>query len=241
MNTTYMRRNSVAVLLMISIIFSLIAPTVGAKILDSINRGLNKMGSAIRKGVNWMNNAVDKGRGFVIGTAAVGSGLMMGLGGAIIGGLCFGPVGLIAGAVGGYFLGKFLTKSILKSNLPMIVGGVIGGALTATMGLPAILCGVFIGAVAGRFLAKGKIGNDRVFNVSSSGTPATAGAPSANSEVLLREDTTAMSTNMNAQQEYQHAYKMYVEATQKGDSKAAQQWLKAYQEAAKKVKATQAR
>ena len=240
MSRTKLRGQATAMLVLFSLIFSFFAPVAEAGVVDSINRGINKVGAGIRKGVNWLNNTVDKGRGLIIGTAAVGSGIMMGLGGAIIGGLCFGPVGLIAGAVGGYFLGKFLTKTILHSSLPMIVGGVIGGALTATMGLPAILCGVFIGAVAGRFLAKGTIGNDRVFSVAPSGTPATAGGPMADTTVLMREST-AMSGDAQAQQEYQHAYKMYVEAVQQGDEAATKKWLKAYQEAAQKVKSTQAR
>lgn len=243
-------RRGTALLLIVALLVSVGVTTVEAGVVDSINRGLDKVGTGIRKGVNWMNGVVDSGRGLVIGTVSIGGGLLGALGGAIVGGLTLGPVGFFGGAVAGYFLGKGLTSVLMRSSLPMIAGAVIGGVLVSSMGLPAIMCGAFIGGAAGHFLAKGRIGNDRVFSVAPDNQDRLATqyiqqAQTADEEqlpdvqqgeVMLRQASTVVTTDAQAHEAYRRAYQNYTQATQKGDVAEAQKWLAIYQEAARALK-----
>ncbi|NLI76258.1 MAG: hypothetical protein GX442_07440 [Candidatus Riflebacteria bacterium] len=182
----------------------------------------------------------------VINGGALAAGYMGGVLGIALGG---GPIGMVAGAVGGFILGKkvltWTTASV--ANAATVAGAVAGGLLCAGMGLPLLAAGVVGGALIARFGAQliGKLFKkvtgkpapvvdlkaqdakaQEFINQLSKGTPAAASpAPATPTKQAVEPSKT--DATQGAYEKYLAAYKAYMAATQSGNAAAAQ---KAYAE-----------
>ncbi len=180
-------------------------------------------------------------------------------GGAVLGAaVCGGPIGMVLGGVGGYIVGKKVMNwgTSSSTNFWTLAGGLAGAALTVGMGWPVMLAGVAVGALGSRALAS-VIG--KIFNKAKAvATPITAQAAAKMSEQDAKAQAfidqmmgkasgstsstygqaapapmSATSGSQDAYNRYLAAYKTYMEATQKGDSAAAQSAYAEYQSALK--------
>lgn len=231
MTLTHQYRQNVSVLLVLSMLFSVwfvSAPTIAHASLWDTVKGVTKK--------------------VVVTGGSLATGFMGGVLGAALGG---GPLGMAVGAAGGYIVGKKALEWTTKSstNLVTVLGAAAGGALCIGMGLPMLAVGVIGGGVIGMLAAKAfkkMFGKKDIMVEKGSIDPAAAAiessavgdfisgmnnqtaavtaAPVAPKPVVA---TPAVSSNtikdsQSAYNKYLAAYKGYMTATDKGDSKLAQ-------------------
>ena len=185
-----------------------------------------------------------------IQAGALAAGYMGGVLGIAVG---MGPIGMAAGAIGGYIVGKkvmgWATGSV--ANVATIAGGVAGGLLVAGMGLPMLAVGVIGGALIGRGVAgllKKLTGKASTVVQVSAGAVAAEDAkgqdfinhlmnrktedPAPAAVQPTAAETTAAPTadvSQDCYNKYMNAYKAYLDASQKGDPVAAQKCFGEYQ------------
>ena len=135
---TYNRRQSLSILLVLSMFFSLwmtVSP------LNTANAGILKSVGNIAKSI-------------FVNVGALAAGAMTAVVGAAVGG---GPLGMAIGGVAGYFLGKkvlnWTTSSV--ANFATVAGAVAGGFLCAGMGFPMLAIGIVGGGLVSRLVVKG--------------------------------------------------------------------------------------
>ncbi len=177
--------------------------------------------------------------------------------GAVIGASLCGafcpPLGMIAGGVMGWIAGGIITGYGTSSlaNLATLAGGVVG-AMALGPGAVGMVGGFLLGGFLGRMAMKLLQDVDHtmtggiLFKKSATGirsvlgrsqtpsssafTPATSGASSLG--VTVSGDRSA--EIQSAENKYKAAYQKYIDATQKGDAKAAAEahkvYLNAYQD-----------
>lgn len=160
------------------------------------------------------------------------------------------PLGMIAGAIGGWIIGGVITDYATGSltNLAMLGGGV-AGAMALGPGVVGTVGGFLLGALVGRIgmgvlrsadkkitggllLQKGSAGAGQ--SLAPSGVTVTSGVTGAVTVNAQTPTTTAVSADQQAkevQAKYQTAYQNYINATQGGDAKNINAAHKAYQEA----------
>lgn len=228
MNITYRRRQEVSILLILSMVFSL-----WAAVPQRVDAGFLQSVGKVLKGV-----VVTAGS---LAGAAMGAVLGMAVGG--------GPIGMVAGGVGGFIVAKKLMGWATSSfvNVATVLGAVGGGLLMAGMGFPMLAIGVIGGGLIARGIAAlikkltGKsavlINKERLAvqeersksiieqRLAESGAAAAAiAAPASTATVSSGEKTSEQ-----VYDQYLAAYRAYMAATQTGDSKAAQQAYAEYQ------------
>ncbi len=225
---TIRRRQELSILVIFSIVFSFLTITpVPAKagILSSIGSTLGTVGKFL---------------------AVQGGGLVAGYFGAVLGiALGGGPIGMVAGGVGGYIIGKKLMTwaTTNLTNFATLAGAVGGGLLLAGCGFPMIAVGVVGGALLARGIAwlwkklTGKAKTPEVAvtvteqdnkaqafinSLSSSSTTTATPAPAATTAKPATPAPTPTNNGQDAYNKYLDAYKAYMAATSKGDAAAAQ-------------------
>ncbi len=203
--------------------------------------------------IDSVKSAVDSARKWVINLGAIPAGIVMGLTGAAVLGIALGPIGIIAGGIGGYFLGKGLVKWIFSGEgkiamgLCGIAGACIGGA---TMGIPGAILGGIIGAAVGKFLASGRLiaksaevtaeaqsiqdqkASAFISHMKKNGNQealAVSSGESMASKPVLKVKNSLKSFKQKLYEKYQAAYKKYTQALQKGDQEEAKKSLTQYQ------------
>ena len=166
-----------------------------------------------------------------------------------------GPIGMVAGGVGGYLVGKKVMNWVTSStaNVAMVLGAVGGGLLCAGMGFPVLAAGVLGGALLGRGLVA-------LYKKITGKSSVTVSAPSSSAEMATQETNAqafldylqnkraaaaapassgastggAVSSSgpsasaQDAYNKYMAAYDAYMEATKKGDATAAQNAYREY-------------
>ncbi|MGM0600838.1 MAG: hypothetical protein ACQETH_13590 [Candidatus Rifleibacteriota bacterium] len=234
---TINRQKHITCLLLLSMLFSIWA-TVGP--VGTAHAGLlGSVGSVAKK--------------IFVNVGGVAAGVFGGAVGAAMGG---GPLGMAAGAVGGFIVGKkvlgWTTSSV--ANFATVAGAVAGGALTLGMGFPMLAVGVIGGGLIARLAAKGI---SKLFGKKTPVIPETKINPEAaakeNAAVAdfigkMNDDKKAsapavkeqpkpakpkvtskeVKDSQTAYEKYTKAYKNYMTATQKGDAAMAQSAYKEY-------------
>ncbi len=227
MTLTIRRRRELSVFLVLGMILSLSTisvPKVQAGLLQSVGSLLKTV---------------------VINGGALAAGYMGGVLGIALGG---GPIGMVAGAVGGFIIGKkvltWTTASV--ANAATVGGAIAGGLLCAGMGFPLLAAGVVGGALVARFGAQliGKLFKkvtgkpapyvdlkaqdakaQEFINQLTQPSPTPAAATPAPAAKAIEPDKADPS--QGAYEKYLAAYKAYMNATQNGNAAEAQ---KAYAE-----------
>ncbi|HNW35674.1 MAG TPA: hypothetical protein PKM25_12120, partial [Candidatus Ozemobacteraceae bacterium] len=134
MSIAYRRRQDVSILLVLSMIFSLwiaIPQPASAGFFQTV-------GNALKWTVNTAGSLAGACMGGVLGMAVGG-----------------GPIGMVAGAVGGYIVAKKVMNWATSSfvNVATTLGAVGGGLLMAGMGMPMLAVGIIGGALIARVAA----------------------------------------------------------------------------------------
>jgi hypothetical protein len=238
---TINRQKHITCLLLLSMLFSIWA-SVGP--VGTAHAGLlGSVGSVARK--------------IFVNVGGVAAGVFGGAVGAAMGG---GPLGMAAGAVGGFIVGKKVLSWTTSSvgNFATVAGAIAGGALTLGMGFPMMAVGVIGGGLIARLAVKGI---SKLFGKKTPVIPQTQIDPEAaakeNAAVAdfigkmnSDKDTTAsapaikeepeptqpkvtskeVKDSQTAYEKYTAAYKNYMTATQKGDAAMAQSAYKEYKE-----------
>lgn len=230
MTMSYRRRQEVSILLVLSMVFSL-----WAAVPERVDAGfLQTVGKAIR----WTT----------VTAGSLAGAFMGGVIGMAVGG---GPIGMVAGAVGGYIVSKKLLNWATSSfvNVATTLGAVGGGLLMAGMGMPMLAIGIIGGGLIARAVAallKKVTGKSTILvnkkslevqeersrsiierRLAETSTPATT--PKVQSAPAAAKVEPAQLTSEQVYDQYLSAYRAYMEATQNGDSKAAQQSYTDYQ------------
>ncbi|MFZ2960215.1 MAG: hypothetical protein WA705_25315 [Candidatus Ozemobacteraceae bacterium] len=174
---------------------------------------------------------------------SLAAGAMGGVLGIAVGG---GPIGMVAGAVGGFIVGKKIMNWATASfaNVATVLGAVGGGLLVVGMGAPMLAVGVIGGALLGRGIAalfKKITGNDTTLvAVADDGktqdfinhilpTNAAAAVVPEATPAPVTVTPVATDPSQDSYNRYLTAYKAYLEASQNGDSAAAQKCFGDYQ------------
>lgn len=229
MSITYRRRQEVSILLILSMVFSL-----WAAVPQRVDAGFLQSVGKVLKGV-----VITAGS---LAGAAMGAVLGMAVGG--------GPIGMVAGGVGGFIVAKKLMGWATSSfaNVATVLGAVGGGLLMAGMGFPMLAIGVIGGGLIARGIAAlikkltGKsailINKERLAvqeersksiierRLAEAGTTAAAATAAPTSTATV---TSGEKTSEQVYDQYLAAYRAYMAATQTGDAKAAQQAYTEYQ------------
>ena len=240
---TFNRRQSLSILLVLSMVFSMwmtVSP------LNPANAGILSSIGNIAKSV-------------FVNVGALAGGALTAVVGAAIGG---GPLGMAVGGIAGFFLTKkvlnWTTSSV--ANFATVAGAIGGGLLCAGMGLPMLAVGVLGGGLISRLLVKGvsslvgKITGGKILTIGKSDIDSDA-AKAENAEltafmnsiqtnnVTSTTTTTASKTesattkattyvvedSQTAYNNYIAAYEEYCNCAQKGDAEGAKKAYEAYQ------------
>ena len=236
---TINRQKHITCLLVLSMLFSIWASVGTMGTAHAISLG--SIGSVARK--------------IFVNVGGVAAGVFGGAVGAAVGG---GPLGMAAGAVGGFIVGKkvlgWTTSSV--ANFATVAGAVAGGALCLGMGFPMMAVGVIGGGLIARLAVKGI---SKLFGKKTPVIPETdinpeaaarenaavadfigkmnkdkevkASAPVAKEEPKVTEPratSNEVKDSQTAYEKYTAAYKNYMTATQKGDAALAQSAYKEY-------------
>jgi len=230
MSITYRRRQDVSILLVLSMIFSL-----WIAIPQPVHAGFfQTVGNALHWTVNTAGSLAGACMGGVLGMAVGG-----------------GPIGMVAGAIGGYIVAKKVMSWATSSfvNVATTLGAVGGGLLMVGMGMPMLAIGIVGGALIARVVASlikkvtGKSASlvnkesvtiqeersksiiERRFSAVSTDEAVAAASQQAQTTVVQAPEKTSQQVyNM-----YLDAYRAYMEATQNGDASAAKQSYENYQ------------
>jgi len=232
MSIAYRRRQDVSILLVLSMVFSL-----WVALPQPANAGfLQSVGKAIR----WTT----------VTAGSLAGAFMGGVLGMAVGG---GPIGMVAGAVGGYIVSKKLMTWATSSfaNIAMVLGAVGGGLLMAGMGAPMLAIGIIGGGLIARAIAaliKKVTGKSAIMvnkeNLESvkiqlersqsiierrfSGS-AVSEAAAAVESTTQAAGAAVVKTSQQVYDQYLDAYRAYMDATQKGDAAAAKSSYTDYQ------------
>lgn len=184
----------------------------------------------------------------VVNVGALIAGYMGGVLGIALGG---GPLGMVAGAVGGFIIGKkflnWTTESVV--NAATVVGAIAGGVLCAGMGFPILAAGVMGGAILGRVVTKvvknlfhkttGKKNHivrlkvqdvkaqDFINQLTKDNTNTKSQAANQSTNQANNNTSANVDLSQVAYEKYINAYKAYISTLQKGNSSEVQ---KAYAE-----------
>ncbi len=230
----YNRRQSLSILLILSMIFSMWMAVAPQK--NVANAGI-------------LSSVGNIAKSLFISVGGLAGGAMGAVLGAAVGG---GPLGMAIGGVAGYFISKKVLKWTTSSvaNFATVAGAVAGGFLCAGMGLPMLAIGILGGGIVSRLLVKGidalikKIKGSSVFVKKSDLDEETAKAENAEitayidsiNEKYSNTTTTTTSTtkkqidSQTAYNNYMEAYNEYVACTSKGDAQGAKAAFKKYEE-----------
>ncbi|RCK80916.1 MAG: hypothetical protein OZSIB_2804 [Candidatus Ozemobacter sibiricus] len=224
---TFRHRRELSVFLVLGMVLSLSTVTV-----PKVQAGILQTAGSLLKTV-------------VINGGALAAGYMGGVLGIALGG---GPIGMVAGAVGGFIIGKkvltWTTASV--ANAATVGGAIAGGLLCAGMGFPLLAAGVVGGALVARFGAqmisklfqkvtgkpapvvdlKAQDAKAQAF-IDQLTKPAPAAAAPAPAPVAKAIEPDRVDPSQGAYEKYLAAYKAYMTATQNGNAAEAQ---KAYAE-----------
>ncbi len=233
------RRHLSALLAVVMILGSLIALPLPAQ------AGLlGTVGGLVKSGVNLAGSVAAAYMGGVLGIA---------LGG--------GPIGMVVGAAAGYWLGGKVMKWTTANwgNFSLVAGAAMGAVLTFGSGLPLLGIGIVGGALIGRGLvwACSKIkslftkkqpstaeqAEGYLKELTGGGIPPLPPPPPTTAAPVTPATPKPAAPPMDAQEAYKKymaAFKVYMDATSKGDSAAAQaayadyqKYMGLYQEAMK--------
>lgn len=220
--TSFRHRQDISILLVLSMLFTITLTTMTPPVDASFLRTAGSIAQTV----------------FVNGGALV-AGYMGGVLGIALGG---GPVGMVAGGVAGFWLGKKALNWVTSSfaNVAMVAGAVGGGLLVAGMGFPMLAVGVLGGAVLGRGIAaliKKLTGREppvvnraEVDRQHERAVEFLARRRVTQASSVIRPESKPVAAPAavpkvdNAQQAYDKylaAYKAYMEASQRGDARAA--------------------
>ncbi len=233
---TYNRRQSLSILLVLSMFFSM---WMSVSTLNRANAGILSAVGNIAKSI-------------FVSVGGLAAGAMGAVLGAAVGG---GPLGMAIGGVAGYFIGKkvlnWTTSSV--ANFATVAGAVAGGFLCAGMGVPMLAIGILGGGIVSRLLVKGvqalikKVKGGSLFIKKSDIDEEAAKAENAeiaayidniNKEYTTPEPTITQPAkttqkpidSQTAYDNYMAAYNEYVECTSKGDAKGAKAAFTKYEE-----------